>query len=187
MILMTTLVDRVASLHRRVSYAADEEALQVEAAVLSAAVTASRRRPSVLAAVVRTHSPDRVAAARAATLEDYLALRRDAVESSQSTVEVARRLAISAAAVTKRRAAGRLLAFRHKGDWRYPTWQFDAGSVLPGAVAAWEAMPNLYDELARVRWFTLPSVGLGGRSPLAALHDGDVAAVVDAATYVGSR
>ena len=184
---MTTLVDRVASLHRRVSYAADEEALQVEAAVLSAAVTASRRRPSVLADVVRTHSPDRVAAARAATLEDYLALRRDAVESSQSTVEVARRLAISAAAVTKRRAAGRLLAFRHKGDWRYPAWQFAASSVLPGAVDAWEAMPALYDELARVRWFTLPSVALGDRSPLAALLDGDVAAVVDAATYVGSR
>ncbi|MDQ1702328.1 MAG: hypothetical protein QOF57_1580 [Frankiaceae bacterium] len=184
---MATLVDRVASLHRRVSYAPDEEALQVEAAVLNAAVTASRRRPSVLADVVRTHSPNRVAAARAATLEDFLAIRREAVGESLSTVDVARRLGISAAAVTKRRAAGRLVAFRHKGDWRYPSWQFAGSSLLPGAVETWTAMPALHDDLARVRWFGLPSAALGGRSPLHALQDGDIEAVVDAATYVGSR
>ena len=184
---MTALVDRVASLHRRVSYAADEEALQVEAAVLNAAVTASRRRPTVLASVVRTHSPDRVAAARASTLEDFLAVRRAAVETSLSTVDVARRLAMSAAAVTKRRAAGRLVAFRHKGDWRYPSWQFGDSAPLAGVVEAWSAMPALYDELARVRWFTLPSAALGGRAPLDALQAGEVATVVDAATYVGSR
>ncbi len=184
---MTTLVDRVASLHRRVSYAPDEEALAVEAAVLSAAVTASRRRPSVLSEVVRSHSPNRVAAARAATLEDFLSIRREAVAESLSTVDVARRLAISAAAVTKRRAAGRLVAFRHKGDWRYPSWQFAGGSLLAGAVDAWAAMPALHDDLARVRWFTLSSGMLAGRTPLQALQDGDAAAVVDAATYVGSR
>ncbi|MDQ1680804.1 MAG: hypothetical protein QOI42_1663 [Frankiaceae bacterium] len=184
---MTSLVERVASLHRRVSYAPDEEALQVEAAVLSAAVTASRRRPAVLAAVVRTHSPDRVAAARAATLEDYLAVRGEAVAQSLSTVHVARRLGISSAAVTKRRAAGRLLAFRHKGDWRYPSWQFVDGGLVPGAAEAWAAMPALHDELARVRWFGLPSDSLGGRTPLQALLAGDAPAVADAASYVGSR
>jgi hypothetical protein len=184
---MTSLVDRVASLHRRVAYAPDEEALQVEAAVLNAAVTASRRRPAVLADVIRTHSPDRVAAARAATLEDYLGARRDAVAGSVSTVDVARRLGISAAAVTKRRAAGRLVAFRHKGDWRYPSWQFDGGTLVPGAAEAWAAMPALHDELARVRWFALPSDALGGRTPLQALLAGDAPAVADAASYVGSR
>jgi hypothetical protein len=184
---MSTLVDRVASLHRRVSYAADEEALQVEAAVLNAAVTASRRRPAVLAEVIRTHSPQRVAAARAATLEDYLAIRRAAVDESLSTVDVARRLGISAAAVTKRRAAGRLVAFRHKGDWRYPSWQFAGSDLLGGAVEAWAAMPALHDALARVRWFGLTSDALAGRTPLDALHAGDVTAVVDAASYVGSR
>ena len=184
---MSTLVDRVASLHRRLSYAPDEEALQLEAAVLNAAATASRRRPEVLSAVVRTHPPQRVAAARAATLEDFLAVRREAVAASLSTVEVARRLAISAAAVTKRRAAGRLVAFRHKGDWRYPGWQFGEGALLPGAAEAWAAMPALHDELARVRWFTLPCQALAGRTPLAALQSGDAARVVDAATYVGSR
>jgi hypothetical protein len=48
-------------------------------------------------------------------------------------------------------------------------------------------MPALHDDLARVRWFGLPSAALGGRSPLHALQDGDIEAVVDAATYVGSR
>ncbi|MCU1676607.1 MAG: hypothetical protein JWM93_1365 [Frankiales bacterium] len=184
---MTTLVDRVSSLHRRVSYASDEEALQLEAAVLNAAATASRRRPGVLTDVIRTHTPDRVAAARAATLEDFLAIRRDAVAASLSTVEAAVRLGVSAAAVTKRRAAGRLAAFRHKGDWRYPTWQFGGGGLLAGAAEAWAAMPALHDDLARVHWFALAADALGGRTPLEALQAGDVSAVVDAATYVGSR
>lgn len=184
---MSTLVDRVASLHQRIAYAPDEEALQVEAAVLNAVVTATRRRPAVLADVVRTHTPSRVAAARAATLEDFLAVRRDAVEQSLSTVDVARRLGISPAAVTKRRGAHRLAAFRFKGDWRYPAWQFTDSGALPGVAEAWAAMPALHDELARVRWFTLDNPMLDGRTPLAAVLAGDIEAVVRAATYVGSR
>lgn len=187
---MTTLADRLADLERRLRYASDDDAAAIEAAVVAASAAASRRRPSALPAAIRTHRPERVALARRRTLEAYLEARAELVDGSLSTAEVARRLGVSAAAVTKRRAARRLVAFRHRGDWRYPAWQFDDGAVLPGVAEAWQAMVPTFgaaDDIRPVRWFVLPSQQLAGRTPVDALRAGDGAAVVDAAGYVGSR
>lgn len=184
---MSSLAERVTGLSQRLAYAAEDDALAIEAAVLAAASTATRHRPTALPAAVRSHAPERVAAARARTLEAYLDARRDLVAASLSTIEAARRLGVSSAAVTKRRVAGRLVAFRHRGDWRYPEWQLVDGGLLPGIVEAWRAMPHHPDDLRAVRWFTLPSRHLGGRTPIDALRAGEVGAVVDAAGYVGSR
>ena len=184
---MTTLAERVGDLTRRLQYAAEDDTVRIEAAVVAAASTATRRRPSALPPAVRSHPPERVASARARTLEAYLDLRRELVADSLSTPEVALRLAVSPAAVTKRRAAGRLVAFRHRGDWRYPAWQFAEGAPLPGVVETWRALPRHADELRAVRWFVLPCRQLGGRTPVDALRAGDVEAAVDAAGYVGSR
>src|SRR4051812_3957171 len=128
---MTTLAERVDDLTRRLQYAAEDDTVAIEAAVVAAAAAATRRRPTALPSAIRSHPAERVAAARARTLEAYLDLRRELVADSLSTSEVARRLAISPAAVTKRRVGGRLVAFRHRGDWRHPAWQFDDGTVLP--------------------------------------------------------
>lgn len=184
---MSTVAERVTDLTKRLQYAADDDAVAIEAAVLSAAATATRRRPGVLPPAVRSHSPERVAKARARTLAAYLDVRRELVADSLSTTEVARRLAISPAAVTKRRTAGRLVAFRFRGDWRYPSWQFADGALVAGVVEAWQALPKLADEVATVRWFVLPSRHLGDRTPVDALRAGDATAVIDAATYAGSR
>jgi hypothetical protein len=184
---MTTLAERVTDLSRRLQYAAEDDAVTIEAAVVAAAAVATRRRPTALPPAVRSHPPERVAAARARTLEAFLEARGALLADSLSTVELARRLGVSAAAVTKRRVAGRLLAFRHRGDWRYPAWQLTDGALLPGIVEAWQAMPHHAEDLRAVRWFTLPSRHLGGRTPLDALRAGDAEAVVDAASYVGSR
>jgi len=184
---MTTLAERVGDLSRRLQYAAEDDTVRIEAAVVAAATTATRRRPSALPPAVRSHPPERVALARARTLEAYLDVRRELVAGSLSTPEVALRLGVSAAAVTKRRAAGRLVSFRHRGDWRYPAWQFDEGVPLAGVIEAWRALPHHAEDLRRVRWFVLPSQQLGGRSPVDALRAGDTAAVVEAAGYVGSR
>jgi hypothetical protein len=89
--------------------------------------------------------------------------------------------------VTKRRGKGGLISFRHKEDWRYPRWQFEGGAVLPAAIAVWKVLPDRHDVAGLVRWFTLPSRHLADRTPIEAIHDGDVAQVVDAASYVGSR
>jgi hypothetical protein len=184
---MSSLVERVGDLTRRLQYAGEDDAVAIEAAVVASAATATRRRPTALPAAIRSHPPARVAAARARTLEAYLEARHELVGDSLSTTEVARRLAISPAAVTKRRVGRRLVAFRHRGDWRYPAWQFEDGALLPGVVEAWLALPRHADELRSVRWFVLPSRSLGGRTPVDALRAGEADAVVDAASYVGSR
>jgi hypothetical protein len=184
------LAEQVADLGRRLRYASDDDAeateLAVEAAVLVAAADAQRARPAALSDVFRTHGPAEQAEARARTLRAWLARRAELVADSLSTAELAARLGISPAAVTKRRTARRLLAFRAKSDWRYPTWQLRPdGTALPGAVEAWQALPlDDRDPVTMVSWFTTESAHLGS-TPLATLLAGEPDRVVDAASYVG--
>ncbi|MGB8649613.1 MAG: helix-turn-helix domain-containing protein [Mycobacteriales bacterium] len=186
---MTTLEEQVTALARRLSYASEDDELAIEAAVLAAASDAQRTRPANLPAYVRSQTPEQVAEVRATTLRDWLATRDEMVASSLSTAQVAERLGISSAAVTKRRQARRLVAFQVKGDWRYPAWQLRqggvGGEVLDGVAATWQALPlEVHDLLGLARWFTLESRHLG-TTPLALLEAGEVARVVDAAGYVG--
>ena len=182
---MSTLEEQVADLAQRLRFSPDDDALAVEAAVLAAASDARRTRPASLPSYLREQTPAQVAQVRAETLRGFLALREELVAQSLSTAEVAARLGISSAAVTKRRVARRLVAFQVKGDWRYPTWQLRGADVLPGVAEVWQALPlTVHDPLGLVRWFTLRSEHLGA-TPLALLEAGEVARVVDAAAYVG--
>jgi hypothetical protein len=178
---MPTLEEQVSALAQRLQYASASDELAIEAAVLAAASDAQRTRPANLPAYIREQTPEQVAGTRGATLRDWLALRDELLAGSLSTAEVAARLGISSAAVTKRRQARRLVAFQVKGDWRYPEWQLG----LAGVEEVWQALPlTVHDHLSLARWFTLPSKHLGD-TPLALLRAGEVARVVDAATYVG--
>ena len=85
-------------------------------------------------------------------------------------------LGISRQAVDKRRAAGKLLAVRVRGDWHYPSAQFHDGEVLPGIEAVIAGMPDA-SAWSVLDFLLAPDDALGGRSPLAALRAGDVAAV----------
>jgi hypothetical protein len=182
---MTALEQQVTALARRLQYASEDDELAIEAAVLAAASDAQRTRPANLPDYVRVQTPEQVAEVRAQTLRDWLALRDEMLAGSLSTAEVAARLGISSAAVTKRRQARRLVAFQLKGDWRYPSWQLRNGEVLPGVAQAWQALPlTVHDALGLARWFTLESRHLGA-TPLALLEAGEVERVVDAAAYVG--
>ena len=186
---MATLEQQLTSLAQRLAYASDGESaaveLAVEAAVLAAASDAQRTRPANLPDYVRVQTPEQVAAVRADTLRGWLALRDEALAGSLSTAQVAARLGVSSAAVTKRRQARRLVAFQVKGDWRYPAWQLRGHDVLPGVELVWQALPvTVHDLLGLVRWFELDSTHLGA-TPLAVLRSGRVDAVVDAAAYVG--
>ncbi|MBC7679852.1 MAG: hypothetical protein H7233_12825 [Pseudorhodobacter sp.] len=189
---MATLEQQVSSLTQRLQFASDDESaaveLAVEAAVLAAASDAQRTRPANLPDYVRVQGPEQVARVRAETLRDWLALRDAAVAGSLSTSELAVRLGVSSAAVTKRRQARRLVAFQVKGDWRYPAWQLRDGQVLPGVEQAWQALPlTVHDALGLARWFELESAHLGAPplSLLQAGQAGQVERVVDAAAYVG--
>lgn len=184
---MRTLTDRTPDLTELLDSLPAAERQQIEDVCLRVLATAPRNRPRSLHPVVRTHEPNTAAAAVARGLAREAATRDQLVADSLSTAQVAALLGVSAAAVTKRRGKGGLIAFKHKEDWRYPRWQFDAAAVSPGALAVWKVLPDRHDVAGLVRWFTLPSRQLAGRTPVQALRDGDVDDVVNAASYVGSR
>lgn len=128
---MGTLEQQVHDLARRVQFASEEDELSIEVAVLAAASDAQRVRPINLPSYLRVQTPEQVAEVRASTLRSWVELRDQMLADSLSTAELAARLGISSAAVTKRRQAGRLVAFQVRGDWRYPTWQLAGADVLP--------------------------------------------------------
>lgn len=164
----------------------ESERRELEDAFLRVLALSQRSRPTALPEEIPEVAPERVALARARNLQRATEARAALLADAMTTAEVAGLLGVSSAAVTKRRTKGDLVAFRHAGDWRYPRWQFDEGEPRDDVLAVWRAMPGRV-AVGRVRWFTLPSRHLDGRTPLQALGDGDADRVADAATYVGSR
>lgn len=183
-----SLEHQVTALTHRLQYASEADELAIEVAVLAAAADAQRTRPANLPSYIRRQDPEQVASVRADTLRDWLAVRDEVLAGSLSTAQVAARLGISSAAVTKRRQGRRLVAFQVRGDWRYPAWQLRPGvgdGVLAGVADAWQVLPvETADLLNLARWFTLESRHLGA-CPLDVLLAGEAARVVDAASYVG--
>jgi hypothetical protein len=184
---MRILADQTPDLAELLDALPAAERDELEATYARVLATAPRNRPRSLHPIVRTHAPEVAAAAVARGLAREADTREQLVADSLSTAQVAALLGVSSAAVTKRRGKAGLIAFKHKEDWRYPRWQFDGGTVLPGAIAVWKVLPDRHDVAGLVRWFTLPSRQLSERTPAEALRAGDVEAVVDAASYVGSR
>lgn len=184
---MDTLTERIPDLAELLDALAPADRREVEDAYLRVLATSRRKRSRSLHPVVHTHAPEVAAAAVARGLAREKATREALVADSFSTAEVATLLAVSAAAVKKRLAKGGLIGFKHKEDWRYPKWQFDGGRVIDDAIAAWKVLPDRHDVAGLVRWFILPSRQLGDRRPIDALRNGETDAVIDAASYVGSR
>jgi hypothetical protein len=187
MVAMSALADRMPELTGLLESLPAADRGELEAAYLRVLTTAPRKRSRSVHPLIRSQTPATAAAAVARGLAREQATRAALVAQSWSTPEVAALLGVSSAAVTKRRAKGGLIAFKHKEDWRYPQWQFRGSQVRPDAIAAWQMLPDRHDVLGLVRWFTLPSAQLGGRTPIAAIDEGDSTAVIDAASYVGSR
>jgi hypothetical protein len=184
---MPTITERLPDLADLLDALPAADRRDVEDAFARTLATAPRRRPRSLHPLIRSHSPQIAAAAVARGLARERATRDELVGESLSTAQVADLLGVSAAAVTKRRSKGGLIAFKHREDWRYPRWQFAGAGVRPDAIAVWQVLPDRHDVAGLVRWFTLPSRHLGGRTPVDALDAGEVDRVVDAASYVGSR
>lgn len=85
-------------------------------------------------------------------------------------------LGITRAAVDKRRATGRLLALRVRGDWGYPAAQFRDGEALPGIPDVLAGMDDA-SAWSVLDFLLTPDDALQGRSPVAALRAGDAAPV----------
>ena len=98
---------------------------------------------------------------------------------------------ISKQALSDRRKTGSVLAMRATcGPWLYPAWQFTgAGTLQPELAPVLRALRPL-DRWAAGVWLVGAHPDLGGRSPRAALRDGEqprrvaALAAVDAATLV---
>ena len=103
----------------------------------------------------------------------------DALSSALTREQAAQRLGITPQAVSKRVAAGGLIALRRGRVSRFPAWQFYEEGVLPGLKQAIAAYPG--GALSLTSWATSPSPDLDGVTPAQALaRRGGIARVLDA-------
>jgi len=122
-----------------------------------------------------------------ATLARSFRRRRELLEGSLTASQVADLFGTTRQTPHDRMKGGTLLAVRDRGVWRFPAWQFDPegpdGVVegLPEVLRALHASP-----LAQASWFERPNQYLAGRTPLEALREGRLEAVIGAAETVGA-
>lgn len=89
-----------------------------------------------------------------------------------------------------RRKAGTLLAFKERGAWRFPSWQFDLEGpdrVVTGLPQVLRALGEFapVSDWQKAGFLLHVHPSLGGRTALQALQEGDVDDVVAAARGVG--
>lgn len=94
---------------------------------------------------------------------------------------------ITPQAVNKRRKAGRLLGLPvGESRYRYPVWQVEGGSVLPGFEEVLKVF-GVEDPWMRAAFFLGGNARLGGERPLDELRRGNVEAVKRAASAHGEQ
>jgi hypothetical protein len=159
----------------RMAREASQEALVAAMAAATDTGTLARAAADQAAAeVLQRLDPLTAAIARGAEVKGQLA---EAAGGLLSAEAVGKLLDISRAAVDKRRAAGKLLALRVRGDWAYPAIQFRDGEVLDGIP---EVLAGMRETTG---WSVLSFLlaehdALGARTPIAALRAGDLPAVM---------
>jgi hypothetical protein len=124
------------------------------------------------------------AALEAEMLVRSFRLRESLLEGALTAPQVAEILGTSRQTPHDRVKSGTLLAVLDNGVLRFPAWQFDPEGpdrIVPGLPRVTRALPSDMSSLAKVNWFVRSSPYLEGRTPLAALKDGDADRVVDLA------
>jgi hypothetical protein len=135
-------------------------------------------------AVTGPADADRIAAEMRARVVDF---RHRIATEGLSTEDAVHRLGVKAGETVRQRLAKKqLFGLKINRDYRFPQWQFDGSSpsgVLPGLSDVLSVASIGAFELAA--WFETPLAELGDRTPVQALHDGEIAAVVSAARAIG--
>lgn len=122
-------------------------------------------------------------------LQRAFGARRELLRETLTVSQVAELLGSGRQTPHACRKAGRLLAVRDGGRWRFPVWQFDPAApdgVIAGLPGVLRALRGRLTELARVSWFLTPKPLLDGRTPLEALKAGDIDDVIAEAASVGA-
>jgi len=130
-----------------------------------------------------------IAAAHLRNLYRAFADRHRLLADAIGAVEVAELLGVGRQTPHDRLRAQTLLAVKDRGQWRFPSWQFDSDGpdgVVPGLPEALRALRGPISDLGRVRWFVTPKASLDDRAPIDALHSGDVDDVVVVAEALGA-
>lgn len=98
----------------------------------------------------------------AQTVVDYVAL----IETSLSTAEVARMLAVDVSRVRQRLRERSLFGVEYEGEWRLPRFQFERRKVLPGLADVLGRLPAEMNALEVAEWFLSanPDLEVEGRA-----------------------
>jgi hypothetical protein len=113
--------------------------------------------------------------------------RQRLLSGALSVAQVATLLGTGRQTPHDRRKAGTLIAVKDRGEWRFPDWQFDPAGpdgIVEGLAETLRALEGPMSYLATVAWFVTPKSLLGGRTPLQALRERDLAAVLTEAESV---
>ena len=96
------------------------------------------------------------------TVVDYVAL----IETSLSTAEVARMLAVDVSRVRQRLRARSLFGVEYEGEWRLPRFQFERRKVLPGLGDVLGRLRAEMNALEVAEWFlgANPDLEVEGRA-----------------------
>jgi hypothetical protein len=121
-------------------------------------------------------------------LSEYFTFRRQLLEGSLTSSQVADMLGTSRQTPHDRMKSGSLLAVLDRGVWRFPAWQFDPSGpdgVIPG-------LPNVIrtlklSPLAKMSWLQRANPVLDGLTPLDALTRGEIERVLEEARGVGTE
>ncbi len=121
-----------------------------------------------------------------ANLYEFFQHRKKLLDNSLTASEVAKLLNSTRQTPHDRRKGGTLLGILDNGIWKFPTWQFDAGS--PNGVI--DGLPEVLKTLklsdfSKVNWLVKPNPVLGGLAPVDALKRGMKQEVITEANGVG--
>jgi hypothetical protein len=115
--------------------------------------------------------------------------RRRLLQDTVTATQVAELLGTGRQTPHDRLKAQTLVAIKDGGQWRFPLWQFDPNGpdgTVRGLPEVLHALRGPLSDLGRLQWFVTAKPLLGDRSPLDALHDGDVPDVIAEARAAGA-
>lgn len=122
-------------------------------------------------------------------LLDAFQVRRDLLQGALQSNEVADLLGVGRQTPYDRVRTESLIAIRENGRLLFPHWQFDPAGpdgVVPGLPEVLRAIQIPISPLAKISWFLKAKSNLSQRSPLQALMDGDIEAVIAQAQAIGA-
>jgi hypothetical protein len=156
------------AVERMAREAAPEALMAALAAPTDTGTLARATADQAVSEAIQRLEPLAGAIARAADAKARLVERAHGLLSAEA---VAKLVGLSRQGVDKRRAQGKLLAVRIRGDWAYPAAQFAEGEVVDGIP---EVVAGMTDTTpwAVLSFLLAESDALGDVAPLAALRAG---------------